>query len=426
MGKRILMISEITPDQKANYRQTLELVKRGGEIFKIPLGNIGVKEDSFNRDNFGDIESLALGIWESQGTDPIEGDLLLDGTFVIINGERRYLAYLWLVDNGYEAEWLGWMHAVIASKETTTTDRKVKKLRANNTKDFEPFEEAAHYKDLLENEGLKAADIARKVGKNRMHVSNRLTLSTITTIEREFINDKLISVTEWVKLAKAMPDIVQRVNALVDATKGGVVVNDTDDILAGYQIKKDFTAEENTEQESTEDLSSTIDNIEADFGKPRIFDDQGEEVNTDPEQAETNPSGLNKKIEDPFLPGENTITDKPKTGLSALLEKSTVPPSEEPDPAYKKKGFTAKDILSDDVGSTLGDQTPEEGTVKEKLKEVVVLIKALERHFKGDSKMSDITFQIDKKVRYLQTIANNSMLGQLTGDVVKTPDPVVL
>jgi hypothetical protein len=439
MSKRTLMIGSITAKDRIAYKELGKHGKRGLEVWKWPLDKIAVK-DGFNyRLDMGDIDILAEGILESKGTDPINVDILEDGIAVITTGERRYSAYMYLTEKGHTDEWLKTMNVIINNQQMSDADRKMKNLVSNNLKKADPFEEAAQFLDLIENEGLKAADIAKRLGTNRMHVSNRLVLAKISAIEKEFITDKLISTTEWVKLYKAMPDIVQRVNALIDATKDGVVVNDIDadilasyvikndidaDILASYVIKKDFAAEhdkENTgDPESTENLKAVIDDIDEHMANPKIYNDQGQPVNFG---EEGNPAGLDKKTADPFVQSGNGLSellDKPKTGLSALLAQSNVAPSEEPDPVYKKKPLTAKDIVGDDVGSTLGDQDPETGTVTDTLKEVVVLLRSLERHFKGDSKMSDITFKIDKKVRYLQVIAKTTMMGNLTGVV---PEP---
>jgi ParB-like chromosome segregation protein Spo0J len=300
------------------------------------------------------------------------------------------------------------MYAFNNSREMNTVDRMVKKLTTNNGKHFEAYEEAMAYKKLMD-EGLSQADIAKRVGKNRMHVSNRIVLSTITAIEKDFVESKLISVTEWVKLAKKETDLVKRVNLLVVAAEIGEEITDIEKFIAEYGNKKGVkTDDERFAQDKAPDPNA-----------PVIVDDiQGiENGEYTPKPGDNLPTSNAAALteEKPKEP----VDPRQENGLAALLKNSSIAPAEDPDMKPKKKGFTASELISDEVGKTLGDQEPETGTVKETLKEVAVLIKALDRIIKSDSKMSDLTFKMDKKIRYLQGIANKSMLGALSGETVK-------
>jgi ParB/RepB/Spo0J family partition protein len=404
--KNILSIGEITADQKATYRDLMTLAKRGKDTWKWALTKIAVKE-GWNERDLGDIEALALGIHANKGTDPITVDVLKDGKAIIIDGERRYTAYIWLKNNGYTDEWLDYMLVFIASNEMTTIDRRVKQLTANNSKDFEPYEEAMKFKKLAD-EGLSQAEIARRVGTNRMHVNNRLIYATITSVEQTFIEDKTISVTEWVKLAKAVDDPMRRVDFILAAAKKGdpsAVEQDLDTALTGAKPKEETQVSNESAAETQSDPAER----------------------TPPEvQMESNVDGLLKKPNDDiFDDEEKAYTPTTPKGLAALLNNTGIPgveqvastiPAVEPEPKKKPARLTREEILNADVGSTLGDQTPETGTVKETLHAIAIELKGLDRLIKGDSKMSDISFRIEKKIRYLQRIANNSLLGHLTGD----------
>jgi ParB-like chromosome segregation protein Spo0J len=410
MEKRILSTEHVTNDNKIS-RDAIRgtNIVRGIETWKIPIENLVVKADWNDRIDFGDIDELAEGILANGGTDPIYVDIM-KGTLdaVITDGERRYMAYLKLIKDGHTHEWLKWMYAFNNSREMNTVDRMVKKLTTNNGKHFEAYEEAMAYKKLMD-EGLSQADIAKRVGKNRMHVSNRIVLSTITAIEKDFVESKLISVTEWVKLAKKETDLVKRVNLLVVAAEIGEEITDIEKFIAEYGNKKGVkTDDERFAQDKAPDPNA-----------PVIVDDiQGiENGEYTPKPGDNLPTSNASALteEKPKEP----VDPRQENGLAALLKNSSIAPAEDPDMKPKKKGFTASELISDEVGKTLGDQEPETGTVKETLKEVAVLIKALDRIIKSDSKMSDLTFKMDKKIRYLQGIANKSMLGALSGETVK-------
>jgi ParB-like chromosome segregation protein Spo0J len=397
-------LSEISDKTQATYRETFLHAKKTGEIFAIPINNVVIIEGWNDRMSFTDIPELAEGIFHNEGTDEIEGYLLKDGRFAVIDGERRTRAYYYLNETYPDVEWVRTIKAKLLPKGMTKQEMMVRKNTANNQKNWEPLEEAMSWRKMLD-EGMSQADIAKALGKNRMQVSNRITLSNITKIEQEFVNEKLISTTEWVKLYKMEPDTAKRIDLLLKAKNNGEVINNALDSYAEElhsqavaKVDAQMNAAKSPETNSIfedeyKEYQSTADELNA-------GNDNGEETKTD------------RKDDNPFT-GE---TPTPKTGLSALLAQSTVPPSEEPEPKIKTKKFTASEIISDEVGSTLGDQDPETGTITETLKEIAILMRALERFMGGDSRMTDLSFKLDKKLRYLQAIAKkNIIVGSATG-----------
>jgi len=103
------------------------------------------------------------------------------------------------------------------TRKLTSVDLNMKKSADNSGEPLEALKEARHFQMLLK-QGLSASEIGRQTGNNRMQVGNRLILATITPIEEDFLKNKTISPTEWVKLAKLVPDVEKRVNHLrVDA-----------------------------------------------------------------------------------------------------------------------------------------------------------------------------------------------------------------
>lgn len=425
MNKQYISNETKESTKTAGYRKLQELMKRGKDTWKAPTDKIVILEGWNDRVDFEDIPELAEGILANKGTDPIDVEVLEDGTVVMIDGERRKMAYDLLISQGHTDEWLSYMIAFVVPSDMSKADKKIKKMTANNGKPFKPFEEAHAFADLIA-DGLSAADIARRVGTNRMHVSNRLTLAGISKIEREFIDDDTISITEWVKLAKAVPDPMRRFNFLLDASKrpdmrvsvektltqqgytigeNGVAVKPEKGI-AGFQNISPAEEEELSplaEDEERVELSPGIYVIKkkvppVDFSEERkesVFgqaDENGEVIDNKPEHIQSDPkqrSGLSALL------GTNT-------GLGSV--RSTTQGTDEPLPKEKIKGLTKDRILTE--GASI-DSTPITGTVAEALKTIAIQMKALDRHISHDGKMADISLEIDKNLRYVQKIVKN-------------------
>lgn len=218
MKIKVVTLETIEKEQLATYAEKKTLVKRGKEVWKIPLDQIAIRSKKgkmFNhRTDFGSIIELAEGIKESKGTDPIKVDLLKDGTAILTDGERRYRAYILL--NSQNIDGFDTMDAIINSNELTDIDRYVLQHTSNNSKNFKDLEEADLYKTLFD-EGLTQAEIARRLGVSKMHVSNQLRLAGISEVERELIKDGAVSSTAVLDLIKKGVSSSDR----VDAIKGG-------------------------------------------------------------------------------------------------------------------------------------------------------------------------------------------------------------
>lgn len=432
---KTITAAETAAEASAVYAQYSKDLKVGTQTWKIPLDDIYIEDDWNDRSNFDDIPELADGIMATKGTEPIYVRAQKNKRYIVVAGERRYRSYVELkrrVEAGelVHEEWMDHMAAFVVSSYMSRTELMGLKLTENNSKPFEPVEEAMAYKKLLDS-GCSQADIARMMGKNRMHVSNRIALSNISGVEKELVAEKFISATEWVKLYKLVPELVKRVNYLIDKKKDCDSIEDVeDDIRDTYSqdgLDKLQAAANEGDKPPVPETEPDAEESDPEEGEPDERDPKAEpfqpEQQWDREKTQKMMDELDKDRTDNAGGGLSELMGKPKTGLSALLDKSTEAPYIEPplEPA-KKKGFTAKDFVSDDVGSTLGDQTPETGTVEQTLKDIALSLRMIERHCKGDSKISDHTFIIEKKLRYLQKISRETMMGKLTGASAPGPD----
>jgi hypothetical protein len=98
------------------------------------------------------------------------------------------------------------------------TDQLIKKIRNNNLNVVQPLEQGKAFKEYRDEKNVNQSEVARQAKTNRMTVSNGLTLATITPEEEVMINNKIISKTEWIKLAKRVPNVDTRIKYLKKAT----------------------------------------------------------------------------------------------------------------------------------------------------------------------------------------------------------------
>ena len=121
------------------------------------------------------IEGLADSIAESGLLQPIVVRPVEDH-YVVIAGHRRLAAIGQLVDAQRHD---GQVPVIIRNGETTEADVTVWQLVENlQREDIDPLDEAAGYMRLLEFD-MSQADIARRVGRSRAHVTKRLALLSL-------------------------------------------------------------------------------------------------------------------------------------------------------------------------------------------------------------------------------------------------------
>jgi hypothetical protein len=512
--KKTIDPAAVASGKQASYDEVRKLTKVGIETKKVPLQNIVVMAAWNDRTDFSWVPELAAGIVANKGTDPIFlRPLLEDGTGVLVDGETRYQAYLYIKEHNLcDEDWTNYMLAIIAPRDMTELDYQYKKGTSNNGKQYAPFEEAHYFKTLLD-AGESQADIANRLGHNRMHVSNRIVLANCPRVEKEeFIDSDVISVTEWVKLAKAIPDPIVRMNRMNEYAKrphikvdvyhdlvnqgytiteeGLAIIKETADLDALIEKRKEHLAqldfvfdgdidcykiedsgrtayvsihEVTAKYENEDEFFLLVENsiraafaeaqtepaqpnttipVEPNFpileGYQPFFDQEFDDA--DDKQAYANACGYMFKEPEPgariffridgssiYKNGEpnpeellsnkaESSTEKVLDGINTAFNRNEGKQSEtvrathsEPEPPLqvKKTGFTAKDILSDEVGQTRADDKPVTGTIVEALKQMAIDLKALDRLIKSDGKLADISFNLDKGLRYVQKIVRS-------------------
>lgn len=230
-------------EELATSDEIRKLSKRGGDNFiKIPFDKITVraghnsrtdKNPGFSKDS---LEELARSILAIGLQDPIEVDILKDGTALILKGERRWRAIgiirNWiksgnlkeiLVDGSPEKPIpeFEYVEAFTTPKHYNENDRIIAMLVENiGRENLTPMEEAEGYMRLKKN-GMTQAQIAKSIpGLSPMQLSNRLKLAGLSPAEKDLIDEGKISPTAAVKLAGVVEDPEERVGIIEDAAAG--------------------------------------------------------------------------------------------------------------------------------------------------------------------------------------------------------------
>jgi len=160
-------------------------IKTGGEIMVSPeklLPNPNQPRKDFDAEKLAELaETIRLqGIIQ-----PVIVEDPGDGTYVIVDGERRVRA----------ARIAGLAEVPVILRQYSSDEKRVEvSLTANiQRSDLNPIEEAAAYKQLMEMEGLGQDEVAAKVGKNRATVANALRLLKLPREMQESIQKEELS-----------------------------------------------------------------------------------------------------------------------------------------------------------------------------------------------------------------------------------------
>ena len=148
-------------------------------------------ESGYNvRIDYGDIPGLARSIKNNGMRRPVEVRLI-NGQLVVEDGHRRMAAVLYLLTR---QEPITFVPITILPTTYNPTDRIFSLLVSNDGKPLTPIEEAQAYNRLVD-AGLKAEDIAKKVGKSLSTVTDRLLLLRADPELLAMIEKKQIGVT---------------------------------------------------------------------------------------------------------------------------------------------------------------------------------------------------------------------------------------
>ena len=173
----------------------------------IPLDRIA-RNPHQPRNRFDESETaeLAASIELHGVLQPIVVRVAADGGYELIAGERRLRA----------ARIAGLTHIPAVVRESADGEQLELALVENlQRQDLNAIEEAAAYRELIDRFALSHEDVARKVGKSRVAISNALRLLDLTPETREAIADGRISEGHGRALAALTVPELQRAALLI-------------------------------------------------------------------------------------------------------------------------------------------------------------------------------------------------------------------
>lgn len=213
-------------------------VKRG-DLLKVRIADLVIVEGFNESRKFNDPQALRDHIdgmkafVRSGGTlPPIEVWVNPEtGATEVVEGHCRTINFRELELEGFELKPgvpLEWVSALPFTG--STKERKARVATSNSQLPLAPLGYASIYKDLRDNEGMVAAEIATLVGKSRGHVDQMLLLADAGEKVHEAVTAGVVSPTEAVKIARefkqeAGAEIERRQEAAAEAGKGRVTAS---------------------------------------------------------------------------------------------------------------------------------------------------------------------------------------------------------
>jgi len=177
------------------------------EVPEIPLERIA-RNPHQPRNRFDEAETaeLAASITLHGVLQPIVVRASADGGYELIAGERRLRA----------ARMAGLTHIPAVIRESAAGEQLELALVENlQRQDLNAIEEAAAYRELIDRFALSHEEVARRVGKSRVAISNALRLLDLTVETREAIADGRITEGHGRALAALTVPELQRAALLI-------------------------------------------------------------------------------------------------------------------------------------------------------------------------------------------------------------------
>lgn len=207
----------------------------------------GLTEEQF--DEKVKIVGLAEGIFVSCGPDdPLVGDLLKDGTFVLNEGERRTRALNYLVNSGRthypDGTEISKVEVILNPKGTTDIERKRKIVTSQEKLLLTPMEKAYGYLDLKEEGNMSNDEIATLFRKSRQTIDNYISATKLPEEVQEKIDAGEENITHALKVARESkkPDLV-----MVDRESGEIMdqqIQTIPDVINGGEAQYDRLSKE--------------------------------------------------------------------------------------------------------------------------------------------------------------------------------------
>jgi ParB family transcriptional regulator, chromosome partitioning protein len=182
--------TDISLEEASGTPAPLPVEERGEDLRTGPMGPVEVPVESISanplqpRQNINprELDELAASIREHGVLQPLVVTAS-DGRYSLIAGERRWRA----------AMLAGMERVPVIIKEASSRQMLELALVENlQREDLNPLEEAAAYRALVEEFGLRQDEVAARVGKSRQAVTNSLRLLRLPPVVQEALADGLI------------------------------------------------------------------------------------------------------------------------------------------------------------------------------------------------------------------------------------------
>ena len=204
---------------KLGGRPVLDNLPREGRgMYLVPIDRIIVREGFNQRVDMGNTDLLADQILKYGQLLPCFVDVLEDGNFLLIDGERRYLANCVLRDRGHQNRVL---KCLPSARGTTDKQRLEMMFLTQDNKQFTQTEKAAWFAVMVES-GLKQKEIAELTGTTDAYVSQMLSFNKESDEVKDMVIKGEISAANVVRLQKKIPDQDQRTNHIIKSIQCGI------------------------------------------------------------------------------------------------------------------------------------------------------------------------------------------------------------
>ena len=205
-----------------------------GEIVRIALNKIVIREGFNVREDMGELEELSKSILNNGQSMPGRVDVAEDGTFILVDGHRRFSALKLLEADGHEPYFL----AIVNGKRTTEEQRI---LQMFTTQDNKPLTapEVAELILRLVNLGHDQLSVANKIGKTPAYVSQMLGFANETPEIKNLVKEGKVKVSTVFNVKRTIKNQAERTQVIKDAvatnTTGKAV---TTEAITGNTEKK--------------------------------------------------------------------------------------------------------------------------------------------------------------------------------------------
>ncbi len=215
---------------------------RGASIYNVDPLQIKIIDGWNPREDFEGEEELLSFIKENgiEAIPPLKVRKKKDDSIVLIAGERRLRAVIRAIDDGFPA---APVPCIFTRPTISQSEAMFLTIFENEGKRFNPVEEAGAF-NRLRCWGVKVSEIAKRMGKSKVHVYKRLILIDASEELKAEIKEKNINLTdaeEIIKESAGSIDTQSKKLKKKKAEKVDKVVFRWDKITASLSTKKDMS-----------------------------------------------------------------------------------------------------------------------------------------------------------------------------------------